>query len=134
VAKNHVIGVVQELVGKEKYDEALKALDSQTDLLAKKEDAVNFSYIVYDAMASGRSKKKEWQGAVDVYAEALKKHPKDSHLTNNALAAWDEWAKTFFPAKQWGDAIKVYENALKQFPDVSLLKNNLNYCQEQAKK
>jgi tetratricopeptide (TPR) repeat protein len=71
---------------------------------------------------------------VDLYAKALKRFPKDGHLTNNAVAIWDSWAKTFFPDKDWPAAIKVYEKALERFPDNGILKNNLNYCKEQMKK
>jgi tetratricopeptide (TPR) repeat protein len=76
-------------------------------------------------------KKPDWQGATDVYEMALKQYPKDTHLTTNAVATWDRWAKTYFPPKDWAAAIKTYEKALKQFPNDSTLKNNLEYCKNE---
>jgi tetratricopeptide (TPR) repeat protein len=134
VAANHVRREVNELLGAKKYADALDAIDKNQELFKTKEEAKQLTYPVYDTWADGMVKKKDWQGAVDLYAKALKRFPKDGHLTNNAVAIWDSWAKTFFPDKDWPAAIKVYEKALERFPDNGILKNNLNYCKEQMKK
>jgi tetratricopeptide (TPR) repeat protein len=72
----------------------------------------------------------EWQLAVDVYAKALKRYPKNAHLKRNAVAIWDSWAKQHISAKQWAQAIEVYGKAGAQFPGNSHLKNNLKYCKQ----
>jgi tetratricopeptide (TPR) repeat protein len=133
VAKNHVGRTVQDLVAKQEYSDALAAIDDQADLLPKKDDAKALAYPAYDAWANGMVKKKDWQGATDIYAKALKRFPKDAHLTNNAVFTWDSWAKTYFEGKDWAAAAKVYEKALKQFPANGTLKTNLNFCKQQMK-
>jgi tetratricopeptide (TPR) repeat protein len=134
LAHTHLQRAVAELSSAGKYTEGLALLDSNKDLLKNKQDATSVAYIVYDRWARSRQDKKNWQGAVDIYAKALAAYPKDSHLTNNAVATWNSWASTFMRAKDWNGAISIYEKALERFPDDGILKNNLNYCKVQRKK
>ncbi len=134
LANSHVQRVVADLRSAEKYKEALAAVDDNKELLPVKDDAKTLAYTVYDNWASSFKQKKDWQGAVDIYAKSLETYPKDGHLTNNAVATWNGWASTFMDAKDWPGAIKIYENALKQFPVNGTLTNNLKYCQQQMKK
>lgn len=87
---------------------------------------------IYDRWARSLSAKDEWQQAADVYAEALKRYPDDSHLTNNAAVTWNSWASKHMDKQDWAAAIKVYERGVKALPSASLLKNNLKYCQQQG--
>ena len=134
LAKSHVQRVVGGLLDAGKFPEALAAIAANKELLKDKDDPKALAYTVYDGWAEGLKGKKDWQGAVDMYAKGLGQYPKDSHLSNNAVATWVAWAATLIDKKDWAGAIKVYEKALKQFPDDGTLKNNLDYCKEQMKK
>jgi tetratricopeptide (TPR) repeat protein len=134
IAQTHVQDVVAGLSGKGKFEEALKAIERSRAILgsteaARQEGVLSLSCRVYDRWASGLAAKMQWKEAVGVYADGLKKFPKDKHLTNNAVVVWDRWAKTFLSAKDWDGAIGVYKQGLEQFPDSSVLKNNLRYCE-----
>jgi tetratricopeptide (TPR) repeat protein len=134
IAQAHVQRVVAELRDAGKYAEGLAAIDANKDLLKNSNSAMGLVYSVYDRWAGSFTDKKDWQGATDIYAKALKSYPKDGHLRNNAIATWNSWASTRMDAKDWAGAIKLYENGLMQFPDSGVLKNNLAYCKEQLKK
>ena len=88
---------------------------------------------VYDDWAASLGKQGNRQGAVDKYDEGLKRLDGDKDLANNAIATWDNWAKSYFPTKEWPKAIEVYRRALERFPDNSVLRNNLEYCEAKMK-
>jgi tetratricopeptide (TPR) repeat protein len=138
IARDHVQDIVSGLNGKGKFTDALKVIDQNRVLLggtekARQEGALNLSRRVYDRWAKSLADGKKWKEAVKVYADALKKFPKDNHLSNNAVAIQDRWGKTFIKVKDWDGAIGVYKEGLKQFPDNFVLKNNLRYCEEKKK-
>ena len=133
-ARNHVARAVAEAAEKGKYEDAIALLDASKDLLSREADSVEIARSVYDRWADAKRDAKDRQGAADVYAAALKRHPGDGHLTQNAVAFWDEWAKTFFPAKDWDAAIAVYDKALAQFPSDGVLKGNRAYAVQQKGK
>jgi len=134
VGRNHVGQIVQDLASQAKYDEALTAAEAGKELLKDDAELGQISTIAYDSWADELQRKKDWQGAIDVYTKALQKFPEEGRLEQNAVATWYQWAKTYMDAKEWSEAIKVYEQALKQFPDNGTFKNNLEYCQQELKK
>jgi tetratricopeptide (TPR) repeat protein len=134
IAGNYVGRTVRELARQKQYDGALGALDSLSGLLRGPDDTARIAATVYDTWADELRRKGDWQGAVDVYAKALEKYPKNGHLVNNAQAAWYQWSKIFMDKKDWRGAIAIYEKALQRMPDSGLFKQNLEYCREQLKK
>ena len=134
LAKAHVQRVVLELRDSGKFDDALAAINKNKELLKDQADSRNLAYAVYDFWANGLQRKRNWQAAVDIYAQGLQCLSKDDHLTNNAVATWNAWANTLMDAKDWRGAIKVYEKALAAFPENSILKNNLSYCRQNISK
>jgi tetratricopeptide (TPR) repeat protein len=134
IATGHFQRVVQEYSGKDKFEEALAVVERSRDILKDDKEVAQLAGRVYDAWAGGLVKKRDWQGAIDAYAQGLKKFPKDPHLENNAVVTWQQWAKTFMDKKDWPGAIGVYEKAAKQFPENGTITNNLKYCQQQAEK
>jgi tetratricopeptide (TPR) repeat protein len=131
IARGYVSRAVQDLVRQKQYDSALASLDSYAGLLGEPKEAARIAAQVYDGKAEEMRQKGDWQGAVDVYDGGLKKYPKDSHLTTNAVATWYQWSKVFMDKKDWAGAIGIYEKALVRFPDNGTLQQNLKYCQQQ---
>jgi tetratricopeptide (TPR) repeat protein len=134
IARSYVSRAVQDLVRQKQYDAALASLESYSGLLREPKDQAQIAGQIYDRKADELRQKGDWQGAVDVYDGGLKKFPKDSHLSNNAVANWYQWSKTFMDKKDWAGAIAVYEKALERFPDNGTLNQNLKYCREQLAK
>jgi tetratricopeptide (TPR) repeat protein len=133
-SKGHLQRSVQELTKQGKYDEALAAVERAGDLLKDEKESAKLFGLVYDSWAEGLRKKKDWQGAVDVYSAALQRLPNEKRLEQNAVFTWNQWAKTYMEAKDWTGAIKVLENGVKSFPGNSTLKQNVKYCQQQLQK
>lgn len=134
VGRSHIQRIVQDLARQAKYDDALAAAQAGKALLKDEAELGEVSAGVYDTWAGEHRNKKDWQRATDVYAQGLKKFPKERRLEQNAVAAWYQWAKTYMDSKDWNGAIKVYEKALEQFPTNGTLKNNLKFCQQQLDK
>jgi tetratricopeptide (TPR) repeat protein len=134
IASGYVQRSVRELAGKREYDGALAALDTLSGLLRGPDDVARIASVVYDTWSGELSRKGDWQGAVDVYARALERFPRNGHLVNNAEAAWYRWSKPFMDRKDWRGAIGIYEKGLERMPDSSLFKQNLRYCREQLAK
>jgi tetratricopeptide (TPR) repeat protein len=132
VAENHVRRLVDDLASHEKYDDALAVVDRSTDLLGDARQKAELAGVLYDRWANRFSSKKEWQKAVEVYGQGLKRLPGDSHLEQNATATWYQWANGYSSAKDWPAAIRVYEQALQSLPNNSVFKQNLDYCRQQA--
>ena len=132
-AKRHVQRAVQER-GKEQPEAALADLAAWKDLLPQESDVEEASVGVYDRWANRFSTAKQWQEAVDVYAQALERLPKNARLQNNAVATWYQWAKTFSDEKKWDEAIAIYDKGLARMPDTGLFKQNRTWCEEQKKK
>jgi tetratricopeptide (TPR) repeat protein len=132
IAENQVRRLVDNLASREKYDEALAAVDAGADLLGDPKRKADLADVLYDRWAERLSGKKDWQGAVDVYDKGLKRFPGDSHLEQNAKATWHQWANGLSEAKDWPSAIRVYQRALERFPTNSVFKQNLEYCRQQA--
>ncbi len=136
VAKTHVQRLSRKYRDEAKYAEALAAITRNKELLADAKEAQSLTNSIYDGWAEAYLKKspKDWEGALKVYDDALRQHPKDSHLENNAAVIWDQWARSYFGAKDWKSAIQIYEKGLTQFPNNFTLKNNLEYCKKQMTK
>jgi tetratricopeptide (TPR) repeat protein len=130
--------VVHDIVMKEvkagKFAEAWKKVDEHKEALGDKSLAHQMVLMIVDTQAQGHAQKKEWDAAVKIYAAALKKLPGDGHLTNNLVATYDDWARSYMDASNWADAIRVYEQGLTTLPGNGHLTNNLRYAQEQAKR
>jgi tetratricopeptide (TPR) repeat protein len=134
IARGHVQRSVRELADKREYERALAALDTLSGLLPGPNGAAQIAPVVYDTWAGELSRKGDWQGAVDVYAKALAKYPRNGHLVKNAEATWYRWSKIFMDRKDWRGAVAIYEKALERMPDSRLFKQNLRYCREQLAK
>lgn len=91
---------------------------------------LNAGRLLYDRWAGDLARKRQWQQATDVYANALERFTHDPHLVNNAAATWNSWATEYIEAKEWAEAIDVYDQALRAFPDNATFKNNRTYCQQ----
>lgn len=132
-ASRHVLRAVRER-GEREPLEALADLEAWKDLVEKPADVEAAVVGVYDRWARRLAEAKSWQEAVNVYARALERLPKNGRLTGNAVATWYEWAKTFSDAKRWDEAIHVYDEGLARMPDASLFRRNRAWCEEQKKK
>ncbi|MEX0703640.1 MAG: hypothetical protein WD069_16205 [Planctomycetales bacterium] len=126
-AKSHCQRVVQELIGKQRYDEALAAAEREGKLLDDGELTRDLSRAVYDGWTRGLTAAKKWQEAIDVYTSSLTRFPGDKHLENNLLATWDDWAASYSRAKDWPNAVDVYEKALGQLTDTRRAENNIKF-------
>jgi tetratricopeptide (TPR) repeat protein len=133
-ALSYVYQVMRPPLRAGKYEEALGCIDRYYPDLLDKGAVKELATVAYDAWASDLRGKKDWQGAVDVYAKALGRYPRDAHLENNAVATYDRWAETFMQAKDWAGALGVYDKGLQQFPQNYHLSNNWKYCQNKMKK
>ncbi len=125
--------VMKELKAK-KYDEALRRIEEHKTLLGDKQTCRQLALNVHDTHAQEHREKKDWEKVVAVYVAALKSMPKDSHLTNNLVATFDEWAGKHMDSSDWTAAIRVFEQGLQHLPGNSHLTNNLRYCEEQMKR
>ena len=123
VASGHAQRVVGVLRDAGKFPEALTAISDNKELLKDKDDKA-LARSVYDRWARSLKEKKDWQGAVDLYAEALERYPKDNHLFNNAIASWDAWAGSLKEKKDWQGAIDLYAKALERYPKNNHFTNN----------
>ena len=132
-AGDFVCEVMRKPLGDGKYEEALAAVERYDPLFTDKSDAKKLAGMVYDAWSTAHRKKKDWQGAVDVYGKGLEKYPADGHLVNNLVATYDAWAQTFMSTGDWAGATRVYEKGLEQLPKNGHLSHNLNYCKKKMK-
>ena len=134
VARGHFQRVVQDLVKRKKYDEAVVVAQRAVKLLKEEGDRDDLVGLLYDTWTESFRNKKEWESAIEIYGKGLAKFPKSQHLEQNVQAAWYQWADGYTNAKDWDAAIKVYERALKAFPENGTFKNNLNFCKQQKGK
>jgi tetratricopeptide (TPR) repeat protein len=134
VGINHIRRVMSDSLKQARYADALAALKRYTSLLDRPEDARALGAWVYDWRAEDLRTKKNWAGAVAVYAEGLGAYPREARLRQNAVATYDRWARNAIDAKDWAEAIHIYELGLAQFPGDSHLAGNLAYCQSRLKK
>ena len=134
VAKSHLQQAVEDLRGKNQYEDALGAANRAAVLLKDEDLALDLARSVYDDWANELVAKEDWQAAIDVYGKGLDKFPKDEHLENNLDVTWDQWAQSFIKSEDWAGALGVYEAALTKLNDKSLAETNIVYCvQEWAK-
>jgi tetratricopeptide (TPR) repeat protein len=133
VALGYFQRIVRKLSDEAKYAEALAVAERGETLLSDKVAAADLPALVYDIWAKTFVDKKDWLGAIDVYAKGIEKFPQNDHLQQNTVATWHQWAKTLMDKQDWAGAAAVYEKALAQFRDDGTLKNNLEYCREKAK-
>jgi tetratricopeptide (TPR) repeat protein len=134
VARSYFYRAIEELLDKNKPEEALATAARGGKLLGDEELSLKLSQGVYDRQASALSKSGKWLSAIEVYERGLAKFPKNPHLENNMQATWDDWANSFARDKKWSEAIDVYAKALSREPDAGNTKNNIVfYTQEWAK-
>jgi tetratricopeptide (TPR) repeat protein len=131
---NHVRRVMSGLLKEARYADALATIKRYAPLLEGPEDARTLGAWVYDRRAEDLRMKKDWAGAVAVYAEGLEAYPGEARLRQNAIATYDRWAGKAIDAKDWAEAIRIYQLALAQFPGDSHLADNLAYCEGRLKK
>ncbi len=113
------------------FEAALTAIERYKNLLKDARDLRKVAYSVYDTQAEALSKKKDWQGAVAIYRQALEQYPNDRHLIHNAKATWITWGKTSIDAKDWTTASDIYTKALQVYPRDRTFKRNLGYIAQE---
>lgn len=131
---SHAGQTVQELVKKGQFAEAVAAVKTYAPLLPAAKDRAEVGALAYDGWAQHLADKKEWQAALDKYAEGLKAYPKEGRLENNLGATVDDWAKPAVEKEDWVEAGRIYRVGLKYLPDDSRLKNNAEVYEERARK
>jgi len=131
VAINHFARIAVESADTGMREDALAMIDRGEKFFKGNERLLNALRQIYDRWADAHRTRGEWEKAIDVYSNALKRLPDDSHLTNNANVTWNAWARTHIDSKDWKKAIEVYERALKVFPDSGTFRNNLDYCKQE---
>src|SRR5262249_17371878 len=80
VAAGYVWSVVRKMIVAGRYEEALAFIDRCDDLLSDKDAARRLAVAVYDAWADTLAQKKDHEGAIQVYRDARKRFPKETHL------------------------------------------------------
>jgi tetratricopeptide (TPR) repeat protein len=134
VAKAYFHRAVNELLDREKSNEALAAAERGGKLLVDEELSLELSRAVYDRQASDLAKTGKWPAAIEIYEKALQRFPKDPHLANNVEASWHQWADSLAREKKWSEAIDVYADARSRLPDAGNIETNIVfYVQEWAK-
>jgi tetratricopeptide (TPR) repeat protein len=119
----HASRAVADLVEKEKFADAVGAVQRYAPLLATPEARAEVGSRAYDGWARHLAEKKEWQAAVDKYGEALKAYPKHDRLTNNLRATVGEWAQLAIEANDYTEAARIVRTGLKFLPDDNSLKS-----------
>ena len=122
---------VFDLAKGKKYDAAFDAAERGERIVGDKTAFRRIVRRLCDQWAGEHTAQGNWQQALDVYDQGLKRYPDDSHMAHNAIVAWNSWAGTHLDKQQWTEAIGVYERGLEAFPGADLLENNLAYCKQQ---
>lgn len=137
IGKEAILRLARGLVESSKYQKALEVVDRGGELLKDSAQFKEMTAYTYDKWGKNLAEQKDWEAAVDVYAQALKRYPGDEFLTTNTRFVWYKWAEGYMEKKDWKSAIGVFEKALERFPDEKDLKDHLEYCkreQQQALK
>jgi len=111
----------------------LTVLQDRAELIGNATETQKLGAAVYDQWARSR-KKDGWTSVMEVYAKGLKAYPKDSLLTQNAVAACDKEGVPLMNAKMWEEAQTIFETGLKYLPGNSNLEIRLKACRKQLKK
>jgi tetratricopeptide (TPR) repeat protein len=93
IATGHVQRVVARLRDARRFEDALRAIEGHAHLLRDRDEAHQLSLAVYDAWASQLRTSHDWDGAVDVLEQALRRYPRDQHLENNLIYSVQEGAR-----------------------------------------
>jgi tetratricopeptide (TPR) repeat protein len=121
-----------------KVDLALDIIRQNVEWLKDPLAEVKLIMAAYDSRGRQLRKDKDWPGMANLYTTAFKRHRNNTelakHFENNALAAYDDWAKPFLKSEKWREAVKVYEQGLKDLGDNKHLQHQLKYCQQQHAK
>ena len=133
IAEQFVNNLVETSLRSKKFEEALQVLEEHGELL-RKASIRKLVHRIFDQHAMLHQQDQEWEAAIDVYLNGLKRYPNDRHLTHNAVVCCHRWASGFMKQQNWTAAIQVYNKSLKLFPDVHSLTQNLKYCQQQMSK
>jgi tetratricopeptide (TPR) repeat protein len=127
--------LVERLKASADFGEKTFSTIERCNVLVKDQKKIrNLKRMVYDTMAGKLIDKEDWQGAVDVYSNALKAYPGDSHLQNNAVTTWGRWAQTYIKDSKWDTAMDVYAKALILKLDNKLFKGNIGYVAQEWSK
>jgi tetratricopeptide (TPR) repeat protein len=76
-----------------RFEDALRAIEVHAHLLRDRDEAHQLSLAVYDAWVVELRTSHDWDGAVDVYEQALRRFPRDRHLENNLIYSVQEGAR-----------------------------------------
>ncbi len=129
--KSYVYRRISEWQEKGEFEAALAAIARYKSLLKDERNLRKAIYILCDARAEALTKKKDWQGALAIYRQALNQYPNDGHLMRNAKATWMTWGNTLIDDRDWTNASAIYEKALHAYPRDRTFKQNLGYIAQE---
>jgi tetratricopeptide (TPR) repeat protein len=129
----HVGRVIQKLAHDKKFKEAIAAVEQYGPLFTTPEARAEAGGDAYDSWARDLARGKDFQAALDKYAEGLKAFPEHKRLLGNGVATVDQWASTAMKAKNWDEAIRIYTIGLTIFPDNSHLRHNKEVCEKRKR-
>src|SRR5262249_37358354 len=109
VAAGYVWSVVKTMIAAGRYEEALAFIDRCGDLLSDKDAGRRLAVAVYDAWADSLAEKKDHEGAIRVYRDARKRHPRETHVARRAAERVEAWVNDRAGQGAWDDALDLYE-------------------------
>jgi tetratricopeptide (TPR) repeat protein len=124
---------LEKLLAAKKFEEAAIAVDRYQPLLTGERARHEIGGMVVDGWGRELIRQKQWEHAVKVYGDGLKRYPTSELLKHNIVRAWDKWAGEAMKKKDWREAIRIYELALQSLGDDPHLKHNLEVCRSRAK-
>ncbi|CAN5465681.1 hypothetical protein BH10PLA2_BH10PLA2_03260 [soil metagenome] len=120
---------IQKLADQGRFEEAVAAAKELAPLVGEVKGP-ELGGLAFEMWGRSLAKDKQWKEAVAKYQEGIKQFPEATpRLTQVAVNAIDQLARTYMDQEDWTEAIGVYEAGLKEFPDENLLNHNLKYCQ-----
>jgi tetratricopeptide (TPR) repeat protein len=124
---------VEKLLAAKKFEQASAAIDRYQPLLADDSARDEVGGLVVDSWGRELIREKQWEKAVKVYGDGLKRYPTSELVKHNIVMAWDRWAGEEMKKGNWPEAIRIYELALEALGDNAHIKHNLAVCRSRRK-